>query len=1509
MPWIKSCLCHQEKKKSPTISPPIHLLLKSEDSGLSQGPSHAFRCKTFKKPRPCHLCHQPILNEGSCCRVCKYVCHKVCESKEAAQRYTDTSWHIFHQSRKKSPTALENGSETCDKLENVDQQKEKSSSVPVSNGTIPNSNDAVPNSNGETNKSDGTETPPSNNDYERIDGPESLQVVQIETVEVTYEPAKSQVEVVLHTHDEPVKNGTDIHKMLRSTSYNGFGEALTSQPRSSRGNSNISGGMDLSYVTERIISMWFPSSTTAHSYRQGQQQAAHMLRNKHGDNYMVFNLSEPKRALRSEHKHVKEVGWALNLAPPLERLCSVCKEIDSWLSGDQHRIAVLHARGSKDKLGIIVAAYMHYSSICGNAEQALDRFSMRKFLDDNVGALLLPSNKRYVDYFAGLLSHNIKINAAPMYLTHVTVLGAPSFQHGGCKAFLKLYEGHTPVYTSGVYSVSSGVSQFTVNVTGEGRRGLQLRGDILIKCYHRGDAGRETIFACQFHTCAVADHTLSFTRQELDVACNDPRFPIDGAVELHFSPGPEGRHPVPAPTPAVPFTLADDPVTRADSPLLLEDYDDEEDFEDDDVNHTFGPLDGSIYATIAKKPELSPGAVSSPLTVSMDSGISSAGHQQNANTNASASPPPTAQPSPLTPEDQHRELDELLSDMMLTVQSIPDLKPHQESAADGDFGLENVRYIDEEEDKNIPYHARQSSQPFSYGVNTTMITDSKGLSSPSLVRKASVNKSSGDTLRKVQTQVYPDFSSSKPVPNFSNSPVSNYNTLNKYSGYNSPPPTTLRKNDPIDDIFTTSALSAQPIKRDFREEYYKDEIRRYDPLKRSLTEGTIRRSPEKITANYKTSNSVVTSPYSDSESLSPPGAFRNSTKSPEFHETYTTGSNLTWLQRQQQKLKERREHQLREERQPHETRLLSELRSVQSRHMGPTASHRLDGYTSDTTAFADDDDDYTIPLHINTPGSTSSYSTLKSTYSTTKTERPFMTVKRAHEKYAQNSNQSPASILAANPLGQIIRPPSRGSQDQVDSGLLSLVEQQEQYNKTNSSRYNQTMYREDSIQSWRSQDVDSSPSHNSSPRPQTPAFPVHARTPYTNASTPTVQFDLPSERLPPKSPTTQRRLSYPSSVTKNTMKWSLSPERKDRPTSPTDLTNGSGSEYTHTITHRSISATPTSGFRDSTENYQHSPKSPSYNGSSSPTVYYGNSRRSSVNSANELPHEVAAAHVKFVRDTSKFWYKPTISREQAINMLRDQLPGTFVVRDSNSFPGAFGLALRVATVPSSVQNKSHSSDELIRHFLIEPTSKGVRLKGCQNEPVFSSLSALIYQHSITQMALPCRLILPEGDLRYTEQNTPSLYTQGAACNVMYLTTVDMESLTGPQAIKKAVMNLFQMNQDAVKTATVHFKVSDQGVTLTDNKRKLFFRRHYPINTISHCGLDPDEHRWLVNVEDTGSAKSSNRIFGFVARKPNVNNPDNQCHLFAELEPEQPATAIVNFLNKVLSSSGIKPNIV
>ena len=136
------------------------------------------------------------------------------------------------------------------------------------------------------------------------------------------------------------------------------------------------------------------------------------------------------------------------------------------------------------------------------------------------------------------------------------------------------------------------------------------------------------------------------------------------------------------------------------------------------------------------------------------------------------------------------------------------------------------------------------------------------------------------------------------------------------------------------------------------------------------------------------------------------------------------------------------------------------------------------------------------------------------------------------------------------------------------------------------------------------------------------------------------------------------------------------------------------------------------------------------------------SRRGSFSSE---PAEVAASHIQLAKDHYKYWYKPHISREEAIALLRPRPPGTFVVRDSNSFPGAFGLALKVATPPVNAPPSS-DGDELIRHFLIEPTSKGVKLKGYSNEPVFTSLSALVYQHTVTPLALPTRLILPEIDL-------------------------------------------------------------------------------------------------------------------------------------------------------------------
>nr|XP_034178416.1 tensin-3 isoform X8 [Osmia lignaria] len=1599
MPWIK-CLGggggKARRGKPLSVSQPIHLLVKSD----FEPQCHVFRTKQLRKPRPCHLCHQAVIKQASCCRVCKYICHKSCEDKGA--RFRDTSQQIHKQ-----------------------WQADPARAFPTV-GTV--TTGSVSPTSGDISSPNSTPSPspsPTNSQQVTHNGGYEVQPKNINTI------SRSK---------QQIQTSSSATTPARTP---GVGADATTTG-SGKGGGRVTEVMELCYVTERIIALWYREDA------QGVlEHATALLRGKHADNYMIFNLSSPGRP---GEPNTREAGWPQGLAPSLERLCALCKELDSWLNGAPNRVVVLHARGSKERLGVAVSAYMNYSSICGGRDQALDRFAMRRFLDDKIGSLQVPSHRRYIKYFSGLLSGSLRISQSPLYLTHLTVLGVPLFEPTGCRAFLKVYEGLTPVYTSDLYSVTN-AREFTVNLGG-----LRLRGDILVKCYHRvySKQSREVMFSLQFHTCVISENVVSFPRSELDVACDDPRCPPDSVVTLYFASDAKRQDgPIPAPTPAVPHASAHhDPILHWDSYTNLEISDDEGretplsppppssssvQTSPRGLGYTCGPIDGSLYAVVHQG--AAGGARGSPLTVSMDSGISSA---------------PPQRPSPPEPEPDnqaHGDLDKLLHDMMLTVESMPDppseeyrrernekmyiqesrgysshtsshspstystLKDSYRSYSAGkessppynssssystlkneyrepnkiehrreefDYRVSPDRKISESStdsyrkhtdsfsppgnidyiDEDIPYHARQTSQPFSYGATSDMIKHQK-LSSPSLVRKASVRGTA-------------------PMVDF-------------------------------EDILGEN--SRRPI-----------------------------------------------SPLSPNTPDPPPEFANGPTKGNSDHV-----DGLSWLRQQQLKLAARRDERNPGKlwRQETGNRVIGELRSLQRNRL------RHDGYASDSAVLDDDDDGWAVNStsgqtqtrptpYTSAPASpllpqrsssrkyngTAGTGTLGRPRAESVNERPFMSVKRAYEYRKYSDSQSPptsprSGLASTQPLGlamqqqatfvstdkpQPPRPESRSdsfiradallrehrqqqqqlatgnsignhtdqkqdfarssrpesrnrviayqsydrttmtsndrSVDHVDAGLLAVVDQQSSgQNNADPLSHN------DSASSWTERSVSpGSAVVSNASRPQTPAFPVHPRTPYVNNSSPTVTFaadraystsntsynvnnnnnnvnnvetagnnnnnvgNYASERtiyieerrevsketgLPPKSPTTQRRLSFPASgplkqthnkrwpLTNQSASFDYSKDRSVSPINESTMQSQVVSRSPGTPTHIEFSQSPKSATSYTSINS---------GGQSSPQVQYYGSRRSSVHSNTE-PQEVADANVKFVRDTSRIWYKPNISREQAISMLKDAAPGTFVVRDSNSFPGAFGLALKVATPPPGAPSSPRDpSSELVRHFLIEPTSRGVRLKGCANEPVFSSLSALVYQHSLMAMALPCQLLLPEPEAAAraldssTTNSTQQLLAQGAACNVLYLFTMDTESLTGPQAIKKAVTTMFE--QKPLPTATiVHFKVSTQGITLTDNARKLFFRRHYPTNNISYCGLDTEERTWDFTGDDSGRSASAHRCFGFVARKP-AHKSDNQCHVFAELEPEQPATAIVNFVNKVMMGNSIaKANIV
>ncbi|KAK7930727.1 hypothetical protein WMY93_007122 [Mugilogobius chulae] len=161
--------------------------------------------------------------------------------------------------------------------------------------------------------------------------------------------------------------------------------------------------------------------------------------------------------------------------------------------------------------------------------------------------------------------------------------------------------------------------------------------------------------------------------------------------------------------------------------------------------------------------------------------------------------------------------------------------------------------------------------------------------------------------------------------------------------------------------------------------------------------------------------------------------------------------------------------------------------------------------------------------------------------------------------------------------------------------------------------------------------------------------------------------------------------------------------------------------------------------------------------------------------------------MKFVMDTSKLWFRPHVSRAEAEAMVKDKEPGTFVIRDSTSYKGSFGLAMKVDQSPTTTTASAYpgnNSSDLVRHFLIESSAKGVRIKGSSQEPYFGSLPALVYQHTISPCALPCRLLLSPQELGETENNKSTAEDKKTASNFVYLNAVPTEMLTGPCAVQK-----------------------------------------------------------------------------------------------------------------------------
>ncbi|XP_075465818.1 tensin-1 isoform X4 [Ascaphus truei] len=1848
---------------------------------------HMFKVKNFKKVKSCSVCKQAITREGSACKVCRLSCHRKCEGKIV------------------SP---------C---------------TPRVNYELPSS----------------TESPQKH----------------VETTGSTKSSRSAQ------SRRRPSRSFSLIHTMEESCE------------------------LDLTYITERIISVTFSAGTEEDNFCKNLKEVAHMLKSKHGDNYLIFNLSERRHDISKLHSKVLDFGWPDLHAPALEKVCSICKAMDTWLNADPHNVVVIHNRGNRGRTGVVIAAYMHYSNISASADQALDRFAMRRFYEDKILPVGQPSQKRYINYFSGLLSGTIKMNNKPLFLHHVIMHGIPNFESkGGCRPFLKIYQAMQPVYTSGIYNVQ-GDSQTSICITIE--PGLLLKGDILLKCYHKRfhSPTRDIMFHVQFHTCAIHDLGIVFGKEDLDEAFKDERFPEYGKVEFVFSYVPEKiqgmEHLENGPSVSVDYNTSD-PLIRWDS------YDNFNVHREDsleEVGHTEGPLDGSLYAKVKKKDSTNgststvnatgiplsaaPNHIEHTLSVSSDSGNSTASTKTDKTDEQAAT---AAANQGLTPEEK-QELERLLSGFGLESEApMHNLKPGTAAAAgvlhvvpaqvhvngittsppaeretdilDDDLpnhdvhsvgslgtlsssfngtpniietgylespqinmssltngpstvnGIDKLHkhgfngketminggypYNNQNVLRNMAIHhpqdigkqmrpsasahenlaAYQVSQPavsswgqpqptavtqqhlYYYDPNGMYRSQSftaselgkfettsqlpqapaRSVSSKEAVQRGlnSWQQQGGSrppsrqqdetpesqiisqspqpsTFQTVpQSQSIPEFpkvTSQKEIeqsiealnmlmldldPSFSQMhkshsapfaprdertmPVAGSLSAQPAFGiYNQLSPQ-VASQTPSSAYFTTPPGMGQTIAASISQPHIPTEQapRTYssgahEPANRSLVE------TERGLSNYREPYSAGTfSPYSYQNQQPPSGLVRSysygtssnpSSSVPPLSAYMQTGSQqplitsppspATTAQPQiPLKVAEKTEapskdledehynleglvahriaeynsklQDMRKSLKSPNSPMLHRQRSftfsgVNSRDKTPDEIGSLtrrrttsEGQYEDSTAGSSS---VSNPTKVRSPVrcvSPEVFNTIAANPGGRPKEHHLHSYKESFDEMEMTSPvTSPTSTvvrsppgLARTPLSALGLKPHNPADIMLQQSGEAVRETVIEYGEVEPRSYVESVARtaatggvspspttphtynmdtlmrnvgypntftssspistSSPIHSTDGSSLRSYPSAENSVRIPTPTQPYadssfrstslsqHSpHSSYQNTSpisnmmpyvgTPVSGYDTynysPSYAITqtdghsaPQANAPQANAPQANALTTHVVHGSPqsfhrtvgtntppSPGIGRRMVSPNmSTTPGSPSMSRHPLgTHNNVAVTPGSpsltrhqgvmtgsapgtpgspsldrhamyGYstpedrrptlsRQSSASGYQAPSTPCfpvspayYHGMSSPsssspdsTLYRQESpvpqpslpekrRMSSGDRSSSLPNystlngkpssplssgmsspsggstmvythtlpdfskfsmpdssPETRANVKFVQDTSKYWYKPEISRDQAITLLKDKEPGTFIIRDSHSFRGAYGLAMKVATPPPTTaqpNKKGDATNELVRHFLIETSPRGVKLKGCPNEPYFGCLSALVYQHSITPLALPCKLVIPNRDpseetkeTALPTNSTSDLLKQGAACNVLFVNSIDMESLTGPQAVAKTIGET--LAADPPPSATiVHFKVSAQGITLTDNQRKLFFRRHYPLNTVTFCDLDPQERKWMKT--DGNQAK----LFGFVARKQG-STTDNVCHLFAELDPNQPATAIVNFVSRVI----------
>ncbi|XP_039429755.1 serine-rich adhesin for platelets isoform X1 [Culex pipiens pallens] len=186
--------------------------------------------------------------------------------------------------------------------------------------------------------------------------------------------------------------------------------------------------LDLTYINDRIIAMGYPAEHMESIYRNKIEDVQRMLERNHAGCYKIYNLCSERSYDHKRFPYYSVYPFKDHNPPDIELITSFCRDVDEHLRANGKNVVAVHCKAGKGRTGTMICCYLLYSRQFQTADEALHYYAQRRTSDAK--GVTIPSQRRYVEYYATLLRSNETYQPVQLYICEIRLTGTVNIREG-----------------------------------------------------------------------------------------------------------------------------------------------------------------------------------------------------------------------------------------------------------------------------------------------------------------------------------------------------------------------------------------------------------------------------------------------------------------------------------------------------------------------------------------------------------------------------------------------------------------------------------------------------------------------------------------------------------------------------------------------------------------------------------------------------------------------------------------------------------------------------------------------------------------------------------------------------------------------------------------------------------------------------------------------------------------------------------------------------------------------